>query len=67
METIDLDTVFALVEQLTAEDRAELLRRLETQHQPQKRPSSTLRVFHVERFPSQLTLRREDEYGDDER
>jgi hypothetical protein len=34
---------------------------------PRQRPSETLKIFHVDHFPEHLTLRREDEYGDDGR
>lgn len=64
METRTVDTLVELAEQLSYEERLELVRRLNALPQL-KRPSQTLRVFHVDQFPEHLTLRREDEYGDD--
>jgi hypothetical protein len=43
------------------------VRRIAALRPPRQRPSQTLRVFHVDHFSENLTLRREDEYGDDER
>jgi hypothetical protein len=67
MQTPDLDTVLQLAEQLSREEQVELLRRLEARLTPHQLPSQTLRVFHVDAWPEGLTLRREDEYGDDAR
>jgi hypothetical protein len=66
METPTVDTLVRLVEQLSNEEQIELVRRIEALHQPRQRPSQTLRVFHVDHFPEGMTLRREDEYGDDD-
>jgi hypothetical protein len=62
-----VDTLVRLIEQLSEEEQEELVRRVEALRSPRQRPSQTLRVFHVDHFPENLTLRREDEYGDDER
>ncbi len=41
---------------------------LETLPTPSKqRPSQTLHVFQIDTWPAHMTLRREDEYGDDGR
>jgi hypothetical protein len=66
MESLTVDRVMQLVEQLSPDERQELIRRLERLETP-RRPSQSLRVFHVEDVTPSLTLRREDEYGDDER
>ncbi len=58
-------TVDTLV-QLSKAEQEELLHRLELLRSPRQRPSQFLRVFHVDHFPEDLTLRREDEYGDDD-
>jgi hypothetical protein len=67
MESLTVDTLVKLAEQLSEDEQIELLRRLEALRAPRQRPSQTLRVFHVDQFPADMTLRREDEYGDDER
>jgi hypothetical protein len=67
MESLTVDTLVRLAEQLSEDEQAELIRRLEVMRPPRQRPSKTLRVFHVDHFPEHLTLRREDEYGDDGR
>jgi hypothetical protein len=63
----DVETLVRLAEQLSEDEQVELLHRIESLIQPHQRPSQTLRVFHVENFPENMTLRREDEYSDDER
>lgn len=67
MEHIAIETLVRMVEQLSPEEREEFVRRIEPLLPLRQRPSQTLRVFHVEHFPEHMTLRREDEYGDDER
>jgi hypothetical protein len=67
MATPTVDTLVELAQQLSGDEQEELIRRLETLHAPRQRPSKTLKVFHVDQLPENLTLRREDEYGDDER
>jgi hypothetical protein len=67
MDTPTVDSLIRLAEQLSETEREELLRRLEASLPQRQRPTQTLRVFHVEKFPENMTLRREDEYGDDER
>jgi len=67
MVTNAVDILMKMAEQLNDEEQIELLRRLEALRQPRQRPTKTLRVFHVDHFPDTLTLRREDEYGDDDR
>lgn len=62
-----VDTLVRLIEQLSEDEQEELIRRVEGLRQPRLRPSETLHVFHVDHFPETLSLRREDEYGDDER
>jgi hypothetical protein len=66
MESATLETLVRLAEQLSEEEQTELVRRIEGRLPPLQRPSQTLRVFHVEHFPKDLSLRREDEYSDDE-
>jgi hypothetical protein len=56
-----------MASQLSEAEQDELLQRLEALRAPRQRPSQFLRVFHVDHFPEELTLRREDEYGDDDR
>ncbi len=67
MESPTVEALVRLAEQLSEAEQEELVRRLEALLPPRQRPSTTLRVFHVNHFPEDLTLRREDEYGDDER
>jgi len=67
MESPTVDTLVRLAEQLSEAEQAELIRRLEALRPPYQRPSETLHVFHVDHFPEHLTLRREDEYDDEER
>ena len=67
MESPTVDTLVQLAERLTEEEQIELVRRVEALLPHRQRPSETLRVFHVDHFPEGMTLRREDEYGDDER
>ena len=67
MASLTVETLVKLAEQLTDDERVELLHRIEALLPQRQRPSETLRVFHVEHFPEDMTLRREDEYGDDER
>lgn len=67
MATPTVETLIKLAEQLTEEEQVELLHRIEALIMPRQRPSETLFVFHVDTFPEGMTLRREDEYGDDER
>jgi hypothetical protein len=67
MESLTVETLVRLAEQLSDDEQAELIRRLEALRPPHQRPSQSLRVFHVDYFPENLTLRREDEYGDGER
>lgn len=62
-----VETLVRLADQLSEEEQVELLHRLEAMIPPRQRPSKTLRVFHVDHFPETLTLRRENEYGDDQR
>ena len=67
MNSLTVDTLVQLASQLSDEEQDELLRRLSVMRTPRLRPSQFLRVFHVDQFPEGMTLRREDEYGDDER
>jgi hypothetical protein len=67
MEAPTVESLVRLAEQLTEAEQAELVRRLEALRAPRQRPTLTLRVFHVDAWPNDMTLRREDEYGDDER
>jgi hypothetical protein len=67
MESPTVEALLRLAEQLSEEEQVELLRRLEALLLPHQRPSQTLRVFHVDHFPETMTLRREDEYSNDER
>ena len=67
MDTPTIESLVQLAASLDAEERAELIRRIESLPMPQQRPSATLRVFHVDQMAPEMTLRREDEYGDDDR
>ena len=67
MDAPTVDMLFQLAQQLSKDEQAELIHRLQTLHTSRQRPSKVLKVFHVDHFPENLTLRREDEYGDDER
>lgn len=62
-----VDALVKLAQQLSEEEQGELIRRLEVLHVPSQPPSKTLKVFHVDQIANNITLRREDEYGDDER
>jgi len=53
-----------LAEQLSEDEQTELLHGIEALLAPRQRPSQTLRVFHVDHFPDDITLRREYEYDD---
>jgi hypothetical protein len=66
-DSLTVDTLVKLAEQLSEAEQEELIRRLEGLRQPYQRPSQTLHIFHIDKFPEHMTLRREDEYGDDER
>lgn len=64
--TIPFETLIELVEQLPPDQRSTLIERV--QHKDQrKRLSEQLLVFDVGAWPESMTLRREDEYGDDGR
>jgi hypothetical protein len=67
MQSPIIDLLVKVAEQLSMDEQKELLNRLEGLMAPLQRPSETLQIFHVDVFPPHLTLRREDEYGDDER
>lgn len=67
MESLTVDVVAKLAAQLSEQERNELIRRLESMQAVRQRPSQWLRVFHVDAADPSMTLRREDEYGDDER
>ncbi len=64
MESPTVETLVRLAEQLSEEEQAELVRRLKAVLPPRQRPSQTLRVFHVDTWPEEMTLRREDEYSE---
>jgi hypothetical protein len=66
MESSPVETLVRLAEQLSEDQQLELIRRIEALLPPRQRPSKSLRVFHVEHFPENMTVRREDEYKDDE-
>jgi hypothetical protein len=67
MSTPTVEAVFELAQQLSEDEQEELVRRLAALQPPRQRPSTTLKVFHVESFPPEMSLRRADEYGDDDR
>lgn len=67
MESLTVDTLVEMARQMSDEEQDELIHRLESVRRSRQRPSQTLRVFHVDNFPEHMTLRRKDEYGDDER
>jgi hypothetical protein len=67
MQSPTVETLVRLAEQLSEDEQVELIQRIEALLLPRQRPSQTLRVFHVDSFPEGMTLRREDEYDDDER
>ncbi len=60
------DFVDELAEQLSVEQKQRLIERLRAVKE-QQNPLKTLRVFNTGNFPKEMTLRREDEYGDDDR
>lgn len=63
---IPFETLVKLVEQLPQEERLALIERV--QHRDQRRRvTDDLLMFDVGPWPEELTLRREDEYGDSER
>lgn len=64
--TIPFETLVELVEQLPPDQRSALIERV--QHKEQPKPlSKQFLVFDVGDWPKDMTLRREDEYGDDGR
>ncbi|MDZ4768015.1 MAG: hypothetical protein SGJ24_02715 [Chloroflexota bacterium] len=64
--TIPFETLVELVKQLPPDQRSTLIERVLHKDQP-KRLSEQLLVFKVGAWPEGMTLRREDEYGDDGR
>lgn len=64
--TIPFETLVELVEQLPPEEREALVERVSGRHKP-RRLTDTLLTFEVGKWPERLSLRREDEYGDDGR
>jgi hypothetical protein len=71
MTDVTFEEVLHLAEQLTPADQQALIERLR-QHQERDREHTFqqtfgLLVFDPGPWPDHLTLRREDEYGDDER
>jgi hypothetical protein len=78
MADLTFDEVVHLAKQLTPEEQKALIAQLEAEvRQREARPSVStqdnfnqafgLLLFDAGPWPSQLTLRREDEYGDTER
>lgn len=72
MADIAFEEVAALAEQLTPKEQQALVERLQAKRgdvvQPSFKPRTLdLLVFDVGEWPEELTLRREDEYGEDER
>jgi hypothetical protein len=68
MTDATFEEVIKLAEQLTPEEQEALIEHLRASKQRAKqRPSATLTVFEVGVWPQGMTLRREDEYGDDGR
>jgi hypothetical protein len=67
MDAATLEAVLRVAEHLNAEECDDLIRRIQSLPLPKERPTDTLLVFHVDRFLEGITLRRGDEYGDDER
>ncbi len=65
--TIPYETLVDLVEQLPVDQQRDLIDRVQHKQSQPVRLSEQLLVFEVGDWPSSLTLRREDEYGDDER
>jgi len=64
--TIPFETLVELVEQLPPDQRSTLIERVQHKDQP-KRLSEQFLVFDVGAWHEGMTLRREDEYGDDGR
>ena len=65
--TIPYETLVELVEQLPDEQQRDLVERVRHKTTKRARLSEQLLVFDVGEWPAGLTLRREDEYGDDGR
>jgi hypothetical protein len=59
--------VVKLAERLTPDERQALIEHLSVHQGHKKRPTETLKVFTGTDWPQGMTLRREDEYGDDGR
>lgn len=75
MADVTFDEVWHLAEQLTPQEQKALIARLEAEVQEHEAGQTQadfartfgLLVFDTGAWPAALTLRREDEYGDDER
>lgn len=68
MAAITFEDVVKLAEQLSPEERQALIEHLQMSGKRRaKRPSEVLQVFEVNAWGDAWTLRREDEYGDEER
>jgi hypothetical protein len=65
--TIPYETLVELVEQLPEEQQRDLVARVQHKVAKHNRFSEQLLVFDVGDWPQGITLRREDEYGDDGR
>jgi len=69
MGAMTVEQIVRAVEQLSPEEREALIERLRATQlaKAHVHPELDLLVFDVGPWPDGLTLRREDEYGDDER
>lgn len=69
MDTLSLEQVIKAAEQLTPAEQVSLISRLQARQtaRVEEMPSLGLLIFDVGPWPENLTLRREDEYGDQQR
>jgi hypothetical protein len=65
--TIPYETLVELVSQLPPQQQRTLIERLQAQTPKSARLSERLMIFDRGEWPETVTLRREDEYGDDGR
>ncbi len=62
------DEVVRLADQFSPSEKQALIDHSQSaRKRRKKRPSEILHVFHVDVWPENMTLRHEDEYGDDSR
>lgn len=71
-QSATFEEVVKLADQLNVDEQQALIEHLQAEitaphKRTKKRPTEILTVFEVGAWPKGMTLRREDEYGDDER